>query len=1083
MAENGEHIEYSPEELEEIQRITEAVPETLGTLKSLRQQASGMQQPGSVDDEFPQFEEESVPREEESVPQEDAFRFAEDISDIPEPAEEAGSVSSDEEEPVEDITGLIHEIEPEEEPVQQDEDIFQPDEEAALPEEELFQPESEEDISQISEEEAFPEEPEGFSFEEEEPGAEADKARSPLEELGALTEGEPESVDEQDIPRDIMDEEPAFPDFEEAAEEPSAEPGGVELEDAETDIPDLTDISAEEMGDMDEASESDLPDIDIEDLSEEAAEAADDIPEELPDETPPSAEMESMLEGVEAPDIEDLGEGGISPADEIHEAQDEEALPGFEDETLGDLGSMDDIDRVVDEEPLPEEPDIGEIEPLDEGEGPAPMLEEGVELSDQELKKMKKALFLYNPSLRKAIKNTILNDRLPPQETRQLVDLIIGGKPEDNVRRFLEKKLGISIDISEEEEPSRRVLTSRPEYSREGMERQKRVLRNTKIAGIAALIAFLFTIIGYQYVYKPVMAKRYIEKGVALIREPGDPVSKKVQDYKKAEDHFTYVDENYRSDYLYGYNAYARAYFVKKEYDRSYRKLAKAYEIDKTDVETLNNVGYFFSRVPENYYKRIRKNAVTVFYPEDKRPSPDISQLDISIDMYNRVLTLDKDNISAMYGIGNAYMYQGEYLKSRHYFENILQVEPDSAIGYSGLLNLFVERDNLPEVLSIHTDLRAKNMMDEIPSPLLGKLASFYMSKQRTEDANVRIDYGIQSKRLKDRDDNLYPAVRNVLDAMRDQNPDYPPLYLHSAKLARAQNNLKMMERLLKEAVEEAEDQGDEYFGALHMLGEYYYSINEPVESYRYLNRALAAYQSPASFTEEDFYYETESIGNTYAHLGHIFYYFFEKVKFRFGDDFSEENLETQADAMANLEIARKKYETALAEDYSTPEVYYNLGRIYYVQGNYEKALEEWLHLYEDVISNPEVMFSLGNAFYHLNKLEASKGEYLKLITVFENKAEGIQKVFTERDDHVTIFQSLASAYNNLGAIYQLQGDESKSSISYWKAIEYATRLNRENEFARVNMARSFKPRREPIMPILDENIPYSLDHFRKSMQ
>ncbi len=1078
MAENGEHIEYSPEELEEIQRITEAVTETLGTLNSLRQQASGTQEPLPAADEFPQFEE-------ESVPQEDAFQFAEDITDIPEYPEDTGSLPT-EEEPVEDITGLIHEIEPEE-GARPEEDIFQPEEEAAQPEEELALPEEEfPDLS--GEEETYPEEPEDFSFEEEgpveeEPGVAAAGARSPLDELGDLTEGEPESVDEQDIPRDIMGEEPDVPEFEKFDEEPSPGQDSVELEDVETDIPDLSEISAGEMGDMAEASESDLPDIDIEDLSEEAEEAADDIPDELPEEASPSAEMESMLEGVEAPDIEDLGEEGPSPADEIPEAGEDESLPGFDDDTLGELGSMDDIDRVVDEEPLPEEPDIGEIEPLDEREAPQPGKEEGVELSDRELKKMKKALFLYHPSLRKAIKDTILNDRLPPQETRQMVDLIIGGKPEDNVRRFLEKKLGISIDISEEEEPSRRVLTSRPEYSREGMKRQKRLLRNTKIAGIAALLAFLFTIVGYQYVYKPVMAKRNIEKGVALIREPGDPVTKKVDDYKKAEELFSLVDENYRSDYLYGYNSYSRAYFFKKEYDRSYKKLSKAYNIDKTDVATLNNAGYFFSRVPENYYKKVRRNAVTTFYPEDTKTSPDISQLNMSIDMYNRVLSLDKDNISAMYGIGNAYMYQGEYLKSRNYFENILQVDPDSAIGYSGLLNLFVERDNLPEVLSIHTDLRAKKMMDEIPLPLLGKLASFYMSKQRTEDTNVRIDYGIQSKRLKDRDDNLYPAVRNVLDVMREQDPDYPPLYLHSAKLARARKNLKMMERLLKEAVSQAEDRGDEYFGALHMLGEYYYSINEPVESYRYLNRALAAHLSPASFTEEDFYYETESIGNTHAHLGHIFYYFFEKVKFRFGDDFGEEIPESQSDAMANLEIARQKYETALAENYSTPEVYYNLGRIYYVQGNYEKALEEWLHLYEDVISNPEVMFSLGNAFYHLNKLEASKGEYLKLITIFEDKAEGIQKVFTEREDHVTIFQSLASAYNNLGAIYQLQGDESKSSISYWKAIEYATRLNRENEFARVNMARSFKPRREPIMPILDENIPYSLDHFRKSMQ
>jgi len=1061
MAENGEQIEYSPEELEEIQRITETVPGTLRELKSLRQQAAGVQEPAPEPEEMPQFEEETT------VPREDAFQYAEDISDMPEyeyqEEPEPAPPATEEEEPVEDITGLIHEIEPEteEEPP------------AAAAEEEI--PDISEDL-QFEEEYPGPEE-ESPEMPEETPAAEGEI--SPLDELSALTEGEPESVDEQEIPRDMVGEEADFPEFEGFDEAPSPEPGGVELEDSETDIPDLSEISPEEMGEMAEASEGDLPDIDLEDLSEEAEEAA----EELPEEAAHSEEMASMLEGVEAPDIEELGEGGPSPADEIQEAETEEGLAGLEDEGFGDLPSMDEIDSVVEEEPLPEEPETGDIEPLEDTEQPPAETEEGVELSDNELKKMKKALLLYHPALRKVIKNTILNDRLPPKETRQLVDLIIGGKPEDNIRRFLEKKLGVSIDTTEEEPAGRRVLTSRPEYSREERERQQRLLRNTKIAGVAALVAFLFTILGYQFVYKPVMAKRYIERGVALIREPGDPVTDKVSDYKEAEDLFNYVDENYRSDYLYGYNEYARAYFGKKEYDRSYRKLSKAYEIDKTDVDTLNNLGYFFSRVPENYYNRVQSNAIDTFYPEEKKPSPGVSQLDVSIDMYNRVLALDKDNVRAMYGIGNAYMHQGEYLKSRHYYENILQVDPDSAIGYAGLMNLFIERDNLPEVLSIHTSLRAKEMMTELPSALLGKLASFYMSKQRTEQGNVRIDYGIQSSRLKDRADNLVPAVRNVLDSMREKDPDYPPLYLHSAKLARAQNNHKMMERLLNEAVDKAQDRGEEYFGALHMLGEYHYTINEPVKSYQYLNRAIKAHLSPASFTEEDFYYETESLGNTYAHLGHIFYYFFEKVKFRFGDDFGEDVQDNQAEAMANLELARQKYETALKENYSSPEVHYNLGRIYYVQGNYEKALERWLHLYEDVISNPEVMFSLGNAFYHLNRLEASKGEYLKLITIFEDKAEEIQKAFPERDDHLTIYQSLASAYNNLGAIYQLQGDESKSSISYWKAIEYASRINRENEFARVNMARSFKPRREPVMPILDENIPYSLDHFRKTMQ
>ncbi|NMB64117.1 MAG: hypothetical protein GYA16_04520, partial [Spirochaetes bacterium] len=425
----------------------------------------------------------------------------------------------------------------------------------------------------------------------------------------------------------------------------------------------------------------------------------------------------------------------------------------------------------------------------------------------------------------------------------------------------------------------------------------------------------------------------------------------------------------------------------------------------------------------------------------------------------------------------------GQYLKSRQYFENILKVDPNSWVGYAGLLNLFIERDNLPEVLSIHTDLRARDILTDIPSPLLAKLAHYYLGKNRSDTFNVRVDLGIQSPRLKDEEDNLVPACRGVLDALKEKDPDYPPLYVASAKLAAAQRNLKLVEMLLKEAEQKAEEKGERYAAALQLLGEYNYTIKQPVEAYKYLNAAITAYQYPPEFTYEDFYYESESIGKAYAFLGHIFYYFFDKVKFRFGDELDEALLDEDADKMANLDIARQKYELAIQENFSSPEVRYNLGRIYYVNQNYQQALEQWLNLYEDIVTNPQVMFAIGNAFYHMNNLEASKGEYLKMIAVFERKAESIRLPRPERKEHRIIFQSLASAYNNLGAIYQIQGSETKSSIAYWKAIDYASRLGMENEFARVNLARGFKPRTTPIMPILDENIPYSIDIFRADMR
>ncbi|MGQ9842205.1 MAG: tetratricopeptide repeat protein [Spirochaetota bacterium] len=926
----------------------------------------------------------------------------------------------EEPEEIVDITDMIEEVPEEAPPSVEQEAILEFEEPRAYEEELPHEPEVKAEELPLEEfEEQIP------SFEEKEvpPAKPPKKDVSPLDELEELTKFEPQTVEAHEIRTDEF-----------VTEEPRG-PKDVHLDEEIH----LSEIGTEEVSEISEIKADELPEADLASLGIDRNISETAVFEEISKEEPPRARFETPsfdeLESFEEP---------VKKAEKI-EGVVEEFKPEFEG--------------------------------LDERQSIS--MEETVEISDADLRRLKKALLLLHPVLRKKIKDIILQDELSTEDTRKLIDLILSGKPEDNIQRFIEKKLNIKL-ILEEEIPHRRVITARPEYTREGMQRQQRLLRQTKIIAAAVLIGFTLTVTVYQYIYKPFMAKRLINKGVALILEPGDPATKKVKDYKKAEEYFEYVDKHYKKDYLYGYNVYARAYFKKREFDYSYSKLKQAYQINNRDIDTLNNTGYFFSKISENYYSRIQNDAIKTFAPKGIY---EISQVNMAIMMYNRVLAIDSQNITAMFGIGNAYLYLGQYLKSRQYFENILKIDPNSWVGYAGLLNLFIERDNLPEVLSIHTELRARNILAEIPSALLAKLAHYYLGKNRSDMFNVRVDLGIQSPRLKDEGDNLIPACRGVLDALKEKDPDYPPLYLASAKLAAAQKNLKLVEMLLKEAEKKAEEQGERYPAALQLLGEYNYTIKQPIEAYKYLNAAITAYQYPPEFTYEDFYYESESIGKAYAYLGHIFYYFFDKVKFRFGDELDEALLDEDADKMTNLDIARQKYELALQENFSQPEVRYNLGRIYYINQNYQQALEQWLNLYEDIVTNPQVMFAIGNAFYHMNNLNASKGEYLKMIAIFERKADAIRLPKPDRKEHMIIFQSLASAYNNVGAVYQIQGNETKSSIAYWKAIDYAARLGMENEFARVNLARGFKPRTTPIMPILDENIPYSIDIFRAEMR
>ncbi len=905
-------------------------------------------------------------------------------------------------------------------------------------------------------------------------------------DLSFIDESSEEPSEEAEFEDDFSDEMPT------EKQKKESESFSLEKED-DFDIPDLDELPLNETADIPEADNEDIPDIDLGDLDITSEpehdfgdiEHTDDIPDSFDDlgdldeaemssgekETGTLSEMDSFHDDFD--DIDNIPDAFEEPEKKPKAAKVEK----FDDDFIDDHHD----DDTLTIEPLDDdvvEEDKYEPKEVKKGKSASPE----VELSSKDVARLKKAIILFNPAIRQAVRETVINDLIPAADMKKLVDMIITGKSEDSIHKFLEKKLKRRIDLTDETSSKRRVITSRPEYSLEGRERQKKLLKATGIFGVSVVLAFFLTIFSYQFIYKPYMAKKLIHEGVALIINSslkGERFNRK-NNYDEAERLFKEVDEEYIKDFLFGYNEYARAYLKNKDYPESLEKLNQAYNIDKTHIDTLNNLGYFYAKTTKEYFDTLKPNLQKWYFGDKKTMQGIDSSLDLSINFYRRSLLVDNENITALVGIGNAYFYQGQYLKAKKYYEDILRVDPDSVVGYSGLLNLYIERDSFPLTATIHAELRQKDMLPEIPSPLLSKLAGYYLDKRAKGDSNVRIDYGVVSPRIIDSSDNTDPAIMDVLHALNKRDPDYPQLHIQFARFHSAKQNYLEMERYLDKALSLA----PKYYSALHLKGEYYYNIKEPVKAYKNLKEALENYGDQPEFTQDEFYKETESPGKTNMYLGNIFYYYFDKVKSREGA-LDEEIADNEIEKMENYSFAQRFYTDALNFNYTSPELYYNMGRINYLKGEYSLALNLWLHLYDDFVKSPELMLSLGNAFYNSGNgngpgnYEAAKGEYLKLISVMEYEADKIRNIDFSKVSHVKTFQTLSSAYNNLGAVYQNTGEHQKRDLAYWKSIEYGQKIRQENEYARVNLARSNRDAE----PLLDKWIPFSIDIYREDMR
>ncbi len=175
-------------------------------------------------------------------------------------------------------------------------------------------------------------------------------------------------------------------------------------------------------------------------------------------------------------------------------------------------------------------------------------------------------------------------------------------------------------------------------------------MKNFRIAMIVFLaMAILFVIwivspMLYHSCYKPHVAGRKIAAGISEIRKANADGVDRETHFRRAEELFAEVGEDYVKNDARAYNGYAAAYLEAGEHDRAFTKLLASLRIDFDNPATLNRMGAFFYGIPDDRFDKYKTIVLNDF---GKKPRPKTSlsnKYDFALYYYCRSLAgNDKD--------------------------------------------------------------------------------------------------------------------------------------------------------------------------------------------------------------------------------------------------------------------------------------------------------------------------------------------------------------------------------------------------------------------------------------------------------
>jgi len=477
----------------------------------------------------------------------------------------------------------------------------------------------------------------------------------------------------------------------------------------------------------------------------------------------------------------------------------------------------------------------------------------------------------------------------------------------------------------------------------------------------------------------------------------------------------------------------------------------------------------------------------------------------LGIAYFQRMLNFDtkspafqKNNYlsKAVLGIGNVYYNQGDYDKAHDYFDKIRRQDPKNVDAQSGLMRtlikIYSQTDDPRMIIQQHSKIKhTLKIEDKLPLHIQAKLAEFYINLPEGE--HLRMQYNVSpidkvnNRTLKSRAEDLLELMFNNTEediyGNVTEGKTFAEGYYQRGRYFRY---VVKEVRMAMTQFEYAIKYNKNHFMALNDRAEILIELHDYKQAQQYLAQAITIIQSKENLANLGDHPEDETlidadIGRVYFNMGKSMY--LSKViyldtnadRFRI-NEISKYNTATESNKnalFAQLEETNAFFEKALQvgvkDETIRTELEYYRGWYHYVKNEYNEALFHWQSIeqkWDKQYSNLE----LAKSFALYNLASENENERKKLLSMALGHLVYIHKKLTPRAanignirlanvEHVMIYTKLAIVENNIGAIFEMMGNENEKEAldHYWKSVEYANKISRENEIARMNIRLGFK--------------------------